>query len=173
MLFRVCLCIVIGMCALSAATAAAAAAAPRTGDADVRLSGGLPCFTIAEQEERRSGAPAFRAIRVVDASSKPPAAVWAMTMPAGRSFPLMSSMCIPYGGRVPSLPQQSAELLEAGKVYDVMIVPRPGDTPDQPGLLTARFCLVRQADGSNTVRLLGAGAMCGAGAPPARKKMRR
>jgi len=146
------------LCAAAAAAAAAATpAAQRTGEADVRTSaGGVPCFTIAEREERMSGAPSFHAISVIDASSKLRAPMWSMTMPAERTFPLLFSMCVPYAGRVPSLPQQRAEALEAGRVYEVSIEVRPGGAPALPRFYGARFCLARQADGSSAVRLLGA-----------------
>ena len=147
---------------------------PHTGEATVRLgAGGLPCFTIAEQEEQRSGAPTFASIRVSEvagnASSAAPAIVWSMAMPAGRGFPLMYSMCVPYGGRIKSLPQQSAELLEAGRLYEVAIGVRPSDN-GQARLLTARFCLVRQADGDNALRLPLAAGACATRAPAVRKR---
>ena len=145
---------------ISCAAIAAAAptpAAPRTGEADVRTSaGGVPCFTIAEREERMSGAPSFHAISVIDASSKLRAPMWSMTMPAERTFPLLFSMCVPYAGRVPSLPQQRAEALEAGRVYEVSIEVRPGGAPGLPLFYGARFGRARPADGSSAVRLLGA-----------------
>ena len=156
--------------ALRATAAFPAVPAVRIGEADVRESnGGTPCFTIAEREERLNGAPNFQAITVADASRKPRAVVWSMAMPAARTFPLMFSMCIPYAGRVAALPQENAELLEAGKLYEVTIEVRPGDAPGQPRQYAARFCLARQADGRHTVRLLAVAARaagaCG-GEPP-------
>jgi hypothetical protein len=143
------------------------------GGAEVRESaGGLPCFTIAEREEKLTGAPSFQAITVSDISRKAPAVMWSMAMPPERTFPLMFSMCVPYAGRVSSLPQQNAELLEPGKLYEVAVEVRPGDSPVQPHYYGARFCLLRRADGSNTVRMLGAAARsaapCGASEAPLR-----
>ena len=167
--------------AAQALAATTAVPAVRVGEAEVRESnGGIPCFTIAEREERLNGAPNFQAIRVTDASSKPRAVVWSMAMPATRTFPLMFSMCIPYAGRVASLPQESAELLEAGKLYEVTIEVRAGDAPNQPRQYAARFCLARQADGRHTVKLLaaaaaaarGAGA-CGGDAPASKTRGKR
>lgn len=140
------------------AKSAAVTGASRVGEADVRESaGGVPCFTIAEREERRSGAPSFEAIDVSDVSRKPPVPMWQMAMPAGRTFPLMFSMCIPYAGRVPSLPQESAEALEPGRLYQVSIAVRAGNAA-QPRAYRARFCLLRQADGRNGVRMVGVAA---------------
>lgn len=149
----------------------------RTGEAEVRAApGGVPCFTLAEREERRSGARSFQAVTVTALAGKARATMWAMAMPAGRTFPLMFSMCVPYAGRVPSLPQENAELLEAGKLYEVLIEVRPGDTPGQPAAYAGRFCLARQADGSKLVRMLAptarSAAACAAAspvAPPARR----
>lgn len=57
---------------LLAASGACAAPAPRTGEAEVRGAGkGLPCFTIAEREEQRGGAPDFEGVTVVDPSARP------------------------------------------------------------------------------------------------------
>ena len=139
-------------------TARAGAAPPaRIGEAEVRdANKGQPCFTISEREERRAGAPNFEAISVVDTSSKPRATMWQMSMPRERTFPVMFSMCIPYAGRVQSLPQTRASELEAGKVYEVMIEVRGGE-PDQPRGYGARFCLIRQRDGSVAVHPIAAG----------------
>ena len=141
------------------ATGEGAAAAPRIGEAEVRESAnGLPCFTISEREERRNGAPNFDAITVYDPSSRPRARMWTMSMPPSRTFPVLFSMCVPYGGRVQSLPQTAAAVLEAGKVYDVLIDVRAGDTPNQPRGYGARFCLARQRDGSVLVHHIAPGA---------------
>jgi hypothetical protein len=153
-----------------AAAQAAPAPLPRSGDADVRESGGVPCFTIAGRDERRDGAPSFQAISVVDVARKPRATMWAMAMPADRTFPLMFSMCIPYAGRVPALPQEEAEPLAPDTVYEVAIAVRAG-TGKLPAAYVGRFCLVRQADGTRAVRLLGAAARlataCAGAAPRA------
>lgn len=148
---------------------AAANAAAAIGEAEVREGAdGVPCFTIAEREERRSGAPNFEAISVTEVAGKRRAVVWSMAMPQGRTFPLMFNMCIPYGGRVPALPQRSAELLEAGTLYEVAIAvrqPQPAPPQSQPNSLVARFCLLRRADGSKAV---STAAACNAPPAPAR-----
>jgi hypothetical protein len=145
---------------LTAARAGAAAApAPRTGEAEVRESGsGLPCFTISEREERKNGAPNFEAVTVYDPSSRPRVKMWTMSMPPNRTFPVLFSMCVPYGGRVQSLPQSVATVLETGTVYEVTIDVRAGDTPNQPRSYGARFCLAKQRDGRVAVHPVGAGA---------------
>ncbi|MDB5959352.1 MAG: hypothetical protein JWP59_646 [Massilia sp.] len=182
MFLRVCIRALVGL-SLALGALPAQPAAVRTGEAEVRESnGGVPCFTIAEREERRTGAPSFQAIRVSAVPAGRRATMWAMAMPPARTFPLMFSMCIPYAGRVPSLPQENAELLEAGKLYEVVIEVRPGDAPDGPKpdlpkSYVGRFCLARKADGSNAVKMLGAAARsaaaCAPDAPPsARGKAR-
>lgn len=162
MSFRVLFLLLSAACACAwvrAAPGPAAAPAPRTGEAEVRETGsGLPCFTISEREERKSGAPNFEAIAVYDTSVRPRAQMWAMKMPAQRTFPLLFSMCVPYGGRVPSLPQTVATMLEAGKMYEVFIDVRGDDTPNQVRSYGARFCLARQRDGSIAVHHVGASA---------------
>lgn len=138
---------------------AGAGAAARIGEAEVRdASKGQPCFTISEREERRGGAPDFAAISVVDTSARPRETVWKMSMPPGRTFPVMFSMCIPYAGRVQSLPQTRASELEAGKVYEVMIDVRGGGEADRPRGYGGRFCLVKQRDGGVKVWPIASGA---------------
>ena len=144
---------------------ATAAPAPRMGKAAVREAGnGLPCFTIAEREEHLGGAPDFESVTVYDASARPRARMWSMSMPPTRTFPVMFSMCIPYGGRVQSLPQTKAAMLVAGKVYEVVIDVRGGQgrasaaatTVNRPRGYNARFCLAQQRDGAMMVRQIGA-----------------
>jgi hypothetical protein len=138
---------------------ASAGAAPRTGEAEVReTSNGTPCFTISEREERRGMAPDFEAITVYDPSARPRAKMWAMAMPPNRTFPVLFSMCIPYAGRVQSLPQTKAAPLETGKVYEVYIDVKSGAGPNRPAGYGARFCLAKQRDGSVIVHHIDAGA---------------
>lgn len=143
--------------ALSSAARADAAPAPRTGEAAVRETGkGLPCFTISEREERLAGAPDFESVTVYDTSARPRAKMWAMAMPPTRTFPVLFSMCIPYAGRVQSLPQTKATTLEPGKVYEVRIDVRGGADRNRPRGYAARFCLARR-DGAVSVHQIDAG----------------
>lgn len=115
-------------------------AAPRVAVLEVRAGqAGTACFTITEAQERLYGAPQFDAISVTEAFT-PRVALWTMTMPRERTFPVSFRMCIPYAGRLPVLPQTRAAPLEAGRVYDVIITPRapPATAPRQ---YRARFCL--------------------------------
>lgn len=134
------------------AGAAASAAPARTGDAEVRQTrSGLPCFTITEREERH-GAPNFKAVAVYDISAKPRVKMWSMAMPADRTFPVLFSMCVPYGGRVQSLPQTESATLQMGKLYEVSIDVKRDGNPRQPLSYGTRFCLAKQHDGSVVVR---------------------
>jgi hypothetical protein len=120
-----------------------AQAAPRVGEAQVRSGKNeLPCFTIAEREEQRGGSPDFQAVKVTAGER----VLWRMAMPRERTFPLASSMCIPYGGQVQALPQTPAAPLERGIVYSVELAPRPGKYATAP-VYKARFCLTRGRDG--------------------------
>lgn len=115
-----------------------AEATRRVGEAQVRMdANGLPCFTISEGEERRSGTPDFQAITV----SAGEHTLWRMAMLRERTFPLNFSMCIPYGGRVPALPQTPATPLENRIVYSVRIETRPGSSAAAPLRYGAQFCL--------------------------------
>ena len=130
-----------------------AQAAPRVGEAEVRSGKNeLPCFTIAEREEQRGGGPDFQAVTVTAGER----ILWRMAMPRERTFPLASSMCIPYGGRVQALPQTPAAPLERGIVYSVDLEPRPGKNVTAL-VYKARFCLTRKSDGRPDVHQINPG----------------
>ena len=112
-------------------------------------NGGVPCFTIPEAEEARGGTPDFHAITVTEVGAK--GALWKMTMPAQRTFPVTFRMCIPYAGRVPVLPQTPAAALQPRRVYEVAIDARARRT-GAPRNYRARFCLYRQENGAMRVR---------------------
>lgn len=132
-----------------------AQAARRVGEAEVRAgANGVPCFTISQREEERGGTPDFGSISVTASQDKLP--MWRMAMPRERTFPVAWSMCIPYAGRVPALPQAPALPLESGKVYTVQIDARPGRGGAMPLRYQARFCLARKPDGATVVRHIGA-----------------
>jgi hypothetical protein len=134
------------LCALTLVLLPAAATA-RTGAAEVREGPrGGPCFTISPKEERQ-GVPEFRSVTVSDGQHL----LWKMSMPPERSFPLSFSMCVPYGGQVSSLPHTPAAGLETGKVYYLRIDARPGQARGAAQAYEARFCLVKQRDGSEAV----------------------
>ena len=125
----------------------------RVGEAEVREGPrGGPCFTISPREERL-GTPEFQAVTVLDGRRQ----LWAMRMPPGRSFPLSFAMCVPYGGRVASLPHSEALALEAGRVYSLHIDARAPRGHATPPSYEARFCLARQRDGSLQVHQIMSG----------------
>lgn len=124
----------------------AAPACARVGAAEVREGPrGGPCFTITPREERL-GTPEFRSI-VVWEGARP---VWKMTMPKERTFPLTFGMCVPYGGKVASLPRTTPAPLAPGRIYSLRIEARPGKGSAATSY-EARFCLARQHDGSAVV----------------------
>ncbi len=136
-----------------------AQAARRLGEAQVRMGkDDLPCFTIAEREEGRGGNPDFQAVTVMAGAR----VLWHMAMPRERTFALASSMCVPYGGRVPALPQTAAGPLENGAVYTVQLDTRPGKNGAAPLRYQAHFCLARRAGGRTALHHIGAdaGAPC-------------
>jgi hypothetical protein len=142
-------------------------AARRVGEAQVRAdANGQPCFTISDDEERRSGSPDFQAITVSEGQRT----LWRMSMPRERTFPMSAGMCIPYGGRVSSLPQTPAASLQDGAVYTVSLETRSVRKPTTPLRYQAHFCLTRQQGGVG-VRQVDAKAGAGRapdGCPPRR-----
>lgn len=144
--------VVVSLILLLAGSVASASPAPRTGEAQVRESGnGLPCFTITEREEQR-GAPDFQAVTVYDISAKARVKMWAMAMPPDRTFPVLFSMCVPYGGRVQSLPQTASAPLQPGVLYEVSIDVRPGGPAGLPRSYGARFCMLKRRNGAVVVQ---------------------
>lgn len=124
-------------------------AARRIGEAEVRENAnGLPCFTISEREEGRSGTPDFGAITVTEGER----ILWRMAIPPERTFPVTHSMCVPYGGRVPALPQTPATPLVSGIVYTVKIDTRPRGAAFAPLRYGAHFCVAAPGNGSRAVR---------------------
>jgi hypothetical protein len=148
-------------CALVLVLVGAHAAGPRrVGELEVKEGkNGVPCFTISEAEERRSGAPDFLSISVVESGPGARAPLWSMVMPAPRTFPVSFRMCIPYAGRLPVLPQMPAAALQAGKPYDVTIEVKAPQQATAPHSYKARFCLSGDGPGALRVRNLGAGAL--------------
>jgi hypothetical protein len=133
-------------------------AARRIGEAEVRTGkNNLPCFTIAEREEQRSGNPDFQAVTVTAGERT----LWRMAMPRERTFPLAFSMCIPYGGRVQALPQTPSAPLASGIVYTVQMEIRPGKNAAAPLRYTARFCMARGPAGNGAVHQIGSNARQG------------
>jgi len=131
---------------LACAWLPATVAHARVGEAEVREGPrGGPCFTITPREERL-GTPDFQSIVVWEGAHP----VWKMTMPKERTFPLTYGMCVPYGGRVASLPRTASGPLVPGHVYSLRIETRPGGGRTAP-FYEARFCLARQHDGSAVV----------------------
>lgn len=137
-----------------------AQAARRVGEAEVRAgANGVPCFTISQREEARGGTPDFEAITVTGSAGR--LAMWRMTMPGERTFPVAHSMCIPYAGRVPALPQAPALPLASGEVYTVRIDARPGRNGAMPLRYQARFCLAQRPGGRTAVHNIGASDRAG------------
>lgn len=126
-----------------------AQAARRVGELQVRAdANGQPCFTISEREEGRGGSPDFQSITV----SEGPRILWRMAMPRERTFPMNASMCVPYGGRVPALPQTQAVSLDEGKTYVVALEVRPGKDMTVPLRYQGRFCLKSGRPGRSDMR---------------------
>ncbi|WP_167088829.1 hypothetical protein [Massilia frigida] len=137
------------LCCLVALTSSAGAcAAPHIGELDVRQgSGGLPCFTVFQKDERLFGSPEFRSIGVTDVTAGGRTLMWAMAIPPERAFLVTFRLCIPYAGRLPVLPKTSALPLQPGKVYEVLIDIKPPTLATAPRAYRARFCLSGKADG--------------------------
>ncbi len=127
------------------------AAAARVGELTVTYgNAGVPCFSISEAEELRTGAPNFHSITVGEAGAK--SSAWTMAMPRERTFPVSFRMCVPYAGRLPVLPQTPAASLQPGRLYEVTIETRAPFAPNAPRSYRARFCMQKSAPGGAVAR---------------------
>lgn len=147
-------CLLIQYAFLLSLASGSACAAARSGEVVVREGNqGVPCFSISEAQERRTGAPNFHSITVSEAGAGAKGVVWIMKMPKHRTFPVSFRMCVPYAGRLPVLPQTPARGLQPGRVYEVLIEPRPPFAGKAPRSYRGRFCVVKTAQGRAGVDL--------------------
>ena len=143
-------------CALMAA-ASGQCAGPPPGAIEIRVGhGGQPCFTIPAGEELRSGTPDFQSITVREMVRRGKGAetpMWTMAMTGPRTFAVTYTMCIPYAGRLPVLPQTPAAPLRAGQLYEVVIAvrARPGKAPRS---YRGWFCMEDDGAGAPALRPL-------------------
>ncbi|MDQ1924123.1 hypothetical protein [Massilia pseudoviolaceinigra] len=153
-------------CIVAAIFSADACAAPHPGELDVRQgSGGIPCFTVFQKDERVFGSPEFRSISVTDVTAGGRMLMWAMAIPPERAFLVTFRLCIPYAGRLPVLPKTNALPLQLGKVYEVLVDIKPPMSATAPRAYRARFCLSGKAGGGLQLRTLNSGAVDGKGRP--------
>jgi hypothetical protein len=121
-------------CALLASANGQCAGTP-AGALEIRAGhGGQPCFTIPAAEELRNGTPDFQSITVREAGRPGKGGgtpLWTMAMTGQRTFAVTYTMCIPYAGRLPVLPQTPAAPLKTGQLYEVAITVRapPANVP--------------------------------------------
>ncbi|HEX8613229.1 MAG TPA: hypothetical protein VF800_18220 [Telluria sp.] len=156
--------LVILRCFVAAAWCADAGAAVHVGELDVRAgSGGMPCFTVFQKDERRFGAPEFRSISVIDVTAGGKSLMWTMSIPPERPFQVTFRLCIPYAGRLPVLPKTTALPLQPGKLYEALIDIKPPMSASAPRAYRARFCLVGKAGGAVQLRTLNSATPDGKG----------
>lgn len=138
----------VALFAILAITAMDSAAAVRVGELTIRPgNSGVPCFSISQAEEERSGSPNFHSITVSDGKTT----LWSMAMPSHRTFPVSFRMCIPYAGRLPVLPQTPAAELQPGRLYEVVIESRMPSNASKPRSYRGRFCVVKGASGAGVL----------------------
>ncbi|WP_431256641.1 hypothetical protein ACQ86G_18255 [Roseateles chitinivorans] len=80
-----------------------ACATSRRGEAEVRMEGGKPCFTLTAKEAKRDPGVRLQAVIVSDASSKPVTKVWSLGIDPAQGAPMSNASCIAYGQVPPAL----------------------------------------------------------------------
>ncbi len=148
-------CVTVSCALLVAASGQCAGTA--IGALEIRAGhGGQPCFTIPAAEELRSGTPDFQSIVVREMGRPGKGAgtpVWTMAMTGPRTFAVTYTMCIPYAGRLPVLPQTPAAPLRKGQSYEVVIAVR-APPAKSPRSYRGWFCMEGDGAGAPALRPL-------------------
>ena len=130
-----------------------ACATSRRGEAEVRMEGGKPCFTLTAKEAKRDPGVRLQAVIVSDASSKPVAKAWSMSVDPAQGAPMSNASCIAYGQVPPGAETRTPPApLQPDRVYLVYLNGRPSDPSDPTHGYGAKFCLA--SDGAQGQRLV-------------------
>ncbi|WP_298407254.1 hypothetical protein [Janthinobacterium sp.] len=150
---------------LATPTTIDASAWSRTGTAAVMTEAGLPCFQIANEEERSRGPVSLKMLTI----STPGPNGWnnaGTVMFPNASFGdptyrLPDRGCVCYGKAPEGAESSDAAPLIAGKVYGVSFLGRPPSASDPTSRYSADFCLLTApAGGFQVVQLTNGKNTC-------------
>ena len=128
-----------------------ASAWSRMGPAAVITEAGLPCFQIANEEERSRGPVSLKMLKISTPGPNCWKYVWTVMFPNASfgdpTYRLPSRGCVRYGKAPEGAESSDAAPLIAGKVYGVSFLGRPPSASDPTSRYSADFCLLMAASG--------------------------
>lgn len=150
---------------LAALTSVDVSAWSRMGRAAVMTEAGLPCFKIANEEERSRGPVSLKMLTISTPEPNGWKDVWTVMFPNASfgdpSYQLPNRGCVRYGKAPEGAESSDATPLVAGKVYGVSFLGRPPSASDPTSRYSADFCLLTApAGGFQVVQLTNGNNTC-------------
>lgn len=133
-------------------------ATSRMVQAAVITEAGLPCFKIADEEERVRGRTSLTMLTISEQTANGWQNIW-MLMFRNESFgdphyQLPKGACIRYGHAPVGVDASDAKPLQAGKIYSVFFMGRPPFASDPTSRYGTEFCMLTSSSGElRTVQL--------------------
>ena len=128
--------------ALGLALLSSACATSRTGQAEVRLEAGVPCYGVTAAEAREGRDLRLHALVLYDTTEQPPKGVWELESSSdGRELPLPAGRCVRHGEVPGGYRTTPVPALKADRVYDVYLNATPATGRRSTHRYKARFCL--------------------------------
>ncbi|MDN2679996.1 hypothetical protein [Janthinobacterium sp. SUN033] len=150
---------------LATLTAIDASAWSRMGPAAVITEAGLPCFQIANEEERSRSPVSLKMLTISTPGPNGWKNVWTVMFPNAAfgdpTYRLPNRGCVRYGKALEGAESSDAAPLVAGKVYGVSFLGRPSSASDPTSRYSADFCLLTaQAGGFHVLQLTNGKNTC-------------
>ena len=150
---------------LTTLTAIDASAWSRMGRAAVMTEAGLPCFQIANEEERSRGPVSLKMLTISTPGPNGWKNVWMVMFPNASfgdpTYRLPDRGCVRYGKAPEGAESSDAAPLAAGKVYGVSFLGRPPSASDPTSRYSADFCLLTAPSGGyHVVQLTNGRNVC-------------
>ena len=135
-----------------------ASATSRMGEAEVITEAGLPCFKIADEEERKRGRTSLKMLIISEKSTGGWQDIWAVRFPNASfgdpDYRLPKNACIRYGHAPAGVEASDARPLRQNTIYSVFFMGRPPSGSDPTSRYGTQFCVLATAtDGLRAVQL--------------------
>lgn len=128
-----------------------ASATSRMGEAAVVTEEGLPCFKIADEEERKRGRTNLKMLIISEKSDDGWQDIWTVMFPnesfGDPTYRLPKSACIRYGHAPAGVEASDAKPLRQGTIYSVSFFGRPDSASDPTLGYGAAFCVLADIAG--------------------------
>lgn len=135
-----------------------ASATSRMGHAAVVTEAGLPCFKIADEEERKRGRTSLKMLIISEKSTEGWQDIWSVRFPNASfgdpDYRLPKNACIRYGHAPAGVDASDATPLRQNTIYSVFFMGRPPSASDPTSRYGTQFCVLATAtDGLLAVQL--------------------